>query len=396
MATQSRGPAPCEYAVKLTLVDEHGHKPWSDEEMLTILHHSFANCLPLEVRGLTNERGKGCRPFRMLFVGFDRKDGIKIKRSLDFFNYDKLWIADTAYTWEEVKQNLDDPSVGPGIRLDIVPFCGYTIQVYSNPKTRNGLRVLKRSSWNGEYRVVVSNTFIATQSQEVNETSTARCRAHSAPPVVPEVWTRKVAQTAKVTEKRRTWSIRGADYPEENECEREYTTVIWRNLPRELSSYPAYIEKTLEMNGFFSLVDTVYTPRSWYDGKGEGLCHAVVNFKTHEEAVRFKRTFHGQKIWAEPKVCEVTWFQHQGQDRVKAHYQSKNFEAVPPEWLPIVEDNGILKPLPLPMTGGAGRSRSDQRKINAAFQAWSEKVVRKDDIKGQYTNGLWLPSAQTP
>jgi hypothetical protein len=127
------------------------------------------------------------------------------------------------------------------------------------------------------------------------------------------------------------------------------TTLMFRNLPNNYSR--AILLQMLDSEGFKGTYNLVYLPTDFRNVAGFG--YAFVNFCTHERAQQAKVTFQGFSRWTVPsrKTCDVVWTNpEQGFDAHVQRFQNSPVmhESVPDEFKPVVFENGVRVPFPLP------------------------------------------------
>jgi RNA recognition motif-containing protein len=145
------------------------------------------------------------------------------------------------------------------------------------------------------------------------------------------------------------------------------------------------IQKVVASLGFADLYDVLRVPTN---RPTSNLGYAFINFKTNEQAERFKEYFNGFKDWQMPcdKVCETSWSDNlQGRSAFVERYRDSPMmhESVADKFKPALYQDGIRVPFPEP-TKAIKSPRPRQRNRGCAGKAASE-VNRSCEITENMT-----------
>eukprot|EP00931_Biecheleriopsis_adriatica_P031456 TRINITY_DN18447_c0_g1_i1.p1 TRINITY_DN18447_c0_g1~~TRINITY_DN18447_c0_g1_i1.p1 ORF type:complete len:364 (-),score=67.56 TRINITY_DN18447_c0_g1_i1:47-1138(-) len=129
------------------------------------------------------------------------------------------------------------------------------------------------------------------------------------------------------------------------------TTVMIRNLP--LNYTRAMLLDLLDSEGFAGKYNFVYLPIDFQSSASLG--YAFINLVEHSIVASFWATFSGWSNWVLPtrKVCQVSWSRpYQGLEAHLERYRNSPVmhESVPDEYKPVVFENGVRVPYPMPST----------------------------------------------
>lgn len=156
----------------------------------------------------------------------------------------------------------------------------------------------------------------------------------------------------------------------------EKTTIMLRNIPNNYTRQ--MLLDLLDEQGFKNCYDFVYLPIDFH--RTAGLGYAFVNLCTPADADRARTHFDQFSNWklASQKVCEVSWGQPlQG---ISAHIERYRnspvmHEDVPPEYKPILFQNGVQIDFPPPTK----RIRPPRVKRTSAKPGTAEEAIADDD-----------------
>lgn len=131
--------------------------------------------------------------------------------------------------------------------------------------------------------------------------------------------------------------------------EAEATTVLLENLPVQYTR--DLLVETMNGEGFAASFDFVYLPMDLVNKAGNG--YALVNFVSHEQAVRALQHFEGFTQWKAwtPNACTASWSRfHQGLAAHVERYRNSPVmhDKVPDVCKPTVFRDGRAVPFPAP------------------------------------------------
>jgi hypothetical protein len=131
---------------------------------------------------------------------------------------------------------------------------------------------------------------------------------------------------------------------------KHFTTLMLRNLPNKYTR--EMLVALLDSQGFVGKYTFVYLPVDFKTHAGLG--YAVVDMLSPSEAQEMWLHFEGFSRWGLPtdKVCNVRWSvpHQQGLEAQIARYRNSPVmhEAVPESWKPLLFQDGVSMPFPLP------------------------------------------------
>lgn len=125
------------------------------------------------------------------------------------------------------------------------------------------------------------------------------------------------------------------------------TTMMLRNIPNKYTQ-PMLLSE-LNTQGFWGTYDFFYLPIDFQNRCNVG--YAFVNFKTADDAMRFKKKFDQQQLpaYSSSKVCEVSCARVQGLRNNIEHYRNSPVFGIPvPQYWPLLFKDGVEVPFPPP------------------------------------------------
>lgn len=146
---------------------------------------------------------------------------------------------------------------------------------------------------------------------------------------------------------------REGSFSEETDCSGgesvPETTVMMRNIPNSYTR--ERLLALLDSHDFALRYDLVYLPIDFCSRAGLG--YAFLNFKTAQDAKRFREYFHGFDDWGvfSEKACDALGSAaHQGLEANMERYRNSPVmhESVPDEFRPVVFKDGVRVPFPPP------------------------------------------------
>jgi hypothetical protein len=176
--------------------------------------------------------------------------------------------------------------------------------------------------------------------------STSRGRTAARAPMPPRSPQQKSPLGASP---QKQWSDHKAPTLTVQNAEKDFTTVMLRNLPNDYKR--DMLMDILESQGFAGCFDFVYLPFDFK--KHAGLGYAFVNLVNHEEADRAMRELTGFRDWKlkSHKVLEVTWSKPlQGLDSNIERYKNSSVmhPDVPDQFKPLLLADGVPVAFPPP------------------------------------------------
>jgi hypothetical protein len=135
----------------------------------------------------------------------------------------------------------------------------------------------------------------------------------------------------------------------DGEVDDDRTTVMLCNLPIEFT--PAMLLEQLDSMSLGGMYDFIYMPIDFRSGWWRGF--AFINCVSHTAALHFRSCLKGFCKWPFPckKICECKWSdKQQGREANVEHFRNNSIMhySVPPEWKPLLFENGVQVEFPLP------------------------------------------------